>query len=103
MIVCTGHQGEKGSILDRVVHGQTPFKFRTGDNLIFSSSIIPASVNINAREKMDNKLRKQGVRLQTDVHVSGHGGRRFKRFVGNVKTRTFNSSSWYIKTGSPIN
>lgn len=75
LVVCTGHQGEKGSILDRIVNGETPFKFRTGDNLIFSSSIIPVSVNINAREKMDSKLRRQGVRLQTDVHVSGHGGR----------------------------
>ncbi len=75
LVVCTGHQGEPGSILDRIVKGETPFKFRSGDNLIFSSSIIPVSVNINAREKMDSKLRKQGVRLQTDVHVSGHGGR----------------------------
>jgi ribonuclease J len=74
-IVCTGHQGEKGSILDRIVKGETPFKFRAGDNLIFSSSVIPVSVNINAREKLDNKLRKIGVRLQTDIHVSGHGGR----------------------------
>ena len=75
LVVCTGHQGEKGSILDRIVQGETPFKFRTGDNLIFSSSVIPVSVNINAREKLDGKLRRQGVRLQTDVHVSGHGGR----------------------------
>lgn len=74
-IVCTGHQGEKGSILDRIVQGETPFKFRARDNLIFSSSIIPVSVNINAREKMDGKLRKSGVRIQTDIHVSGHGGR----------------------------
>lgn len=75
MVVCTGHQGEPGSILDRIIKGETPFKFKSGDNVIFSSSIIPVSVNINAREKMDSKLRKQGVRLQTDVHVSGHGGR----------------------------
>jgi ribonuclease J len=74
-IVCTGHQGEKGSILDRIVKGETPFKFRSGDNLIFSSSVIPVPVNINAREKLDGKLRRQGVRLQTDIHVSGHGGR----------------------------
>ena len=74
-IVCTGHQGEKGSILDRIVQGETPFKFKKGDNLIFSSSIIPAPANINAREKLDSKLRRSGVRLQTDVHVSGHGGR----------------------------
>ena len=74
-IVCTGHQGENGSILDRIVQGETPFKFKKGDNLIFSSSIIPAPANINAREKLDGKLRRSGVRIQTDVHVSGHGGR----------------------------
>lgn len=75
LIVCTGHQGEPGSILDRIVKGTTPFKFRNGDHLIFSSSVIPVDVNIEAREKMDRKLRKLGVRLQTDIHVSGHGGR----------------------------
>lgn len=75
LIVCTGHQGETGSILDRVVNGETPFNFRSGDNVIFSSSIIPATPNIMARDKMDKKLRSKGVRIQTDVHVSGHGGR----------------------------
>ena len=75
LVVCTGHQGEKGSILDRISNGETHFKFKNGDNLIFSSSIIPAPENIEARAKMDKKLRSLGVRLQTDVHVSGHGGR----------------------------
>lgn len=75
LVVCTGHQAEKGSILDRIVQGETPFRFRTGDNVIFSSSVIPVPVNINAREKLDSKLRRQGVRIQTDIHVSGHGGR----------------------------
>ncbi len=75
LIVCTGHQGEKGAILDRITQGETPFKFSSGDNVIFSSSIIPATPNINARAKLDKKLRKKGVRLQTDIHVSGHGGR----------------------------
>jgi len=75
LVVCTGHQGENGSILDRIADGETPFKFRNGDSLIFSSSIIPVTPNINARAKLDKKLKAQGVRLQTDVHVSGHGGR----------------------------
>jgi len=74
LVVCTGHQAEPGSILDRITQGDTPFKFRKGDNLIFSSSVIPAPVNMAARERMDKKLRRQGVRLQTDVHVSGHAG-----------------------------
>jgi len=75
LVVCTGHQAEPGSILDRIVSDETPFKFRAGDNLIFSSSVIPSPVNILARERMDKKFRRKGVRLQTDVHVSGHGGR----------------------------
>ena len=52
LIVCTGHQAEKGSILDRITNGKTPFKFRRGDNLIFSSSVIPVPINILARERM---------------------------------------------------
>jgi ribonuclease J len=84
MVVCTGHQAEPGSILDRIVKGDTPFKFKSGDNVIFSSSVIPVSVNINAREKMDSRLRRQGVRLQTDVHVSGHGGREDLRDLINM-------------------
>lgn len=75
LVVCTGHQGEKNSILDRITKGQTPFSFREGDNLIFSSSVIPVEVNIESRKKLDSKLRKMGVKLQVDVHVHGHGSR----------------------------
>ncbi len=75
LVVCTGHQGEKGSILDRIVDNKTQFRFKSGDNLIFSSSVIPTPENINARAKLDRRLRSAGVRIQTDVHVSGHGGR----------------------------
>jgi len=72
LIVCTGHQAEPGSILDKITNGKTDFRFRPEDNLIFSSSVIPVPINILARERMDKKLKKQGVRIQTDVHVSGH-------------------------------
>jgi len=75
LVVCTGHQAEPGSILDRIVKDETNLKLREGDNIIFCSSVIPDPVNINARDRMDKKLRKKGVRIQTDVHVSGHGGR----------------------------
>lgn len=75
LVVCTGHQAEPGSILDRIVRDEMPFKLKKGDNVIFSSSIIPNIVNINNREKMDKRLKKKGVRIQTDVHVSGHGAR----------------------------
>ncbi|MBU2612245.1 MAG: ribonuclease J [Nanoarchaeota archaeon] len=75
LIVCTGHQGEQNSILDRISKGDTPFQFIEGDNLIFSSSVIPAEVNIESRKRLDEKLRKMGVKLQVDVHVHGHGSR----------------------------
>jgi ribonuclease J len=75
LVVCTGHQGEKDSILDRISKGDTPFKFRAGDNLIFSSSVIPTPENILAREILDKRLRKIGVKIQTDIHVHGHGSR----------------------------
>ena len=75
LIVCTGHQAEKGSILDRIVKNETPFKFKQGDNLIFSSSVIPVHPNQMLRERLDKKLRAIGVKLQTNVHVHGHGSR----------------------------
>jgi len=75
LVVCTGHQAEEGSILDRIAKGETPFNFRPNDHLIFSSSTIPVQVNILARERLDKRLRKTGVKLQTDVHVHGHGSR----------------------------
>lgn len=75
LIVCTGHQAEENSILDRIVKGKTGFNFCQGDNVIFSSSVIPVPENILSRERMDKKLRKIGVKLQTDIHVHGHGSR----------------------------
>ncbi len=75
VVVCTGHQAEEGSILDRISKNETHFIFKPGDNLIFSSSVIPVPINLLARERMDKRLRKMGVKIQTDVHVHGHGSR----------------------------
>ncbi|MBI2044511.1 MBL fold metallo-hydrolase [Candidatus Pacearchaeota archaeon] len=75
VVVCTGHQAEEGSILDRISKGETPFSFKPGDHLLFSSSVIPISINILAREKMDSRFRRLGVKIQTDIHVHGHGSR----------------------------
>ena len=75
MVVCTGHQGEPGSILDRLSRNKLHFQFNQKDHIIFSSSIIPAETNIENREKLDNRLKKRGVRLFNNIHVSGHAGR----------------------------
>jgi len=75
MLVCTGHQGEPGSILDRLVHGKLPYNFNSSDHVIFSSSVIPSPVNVANRKQLEKKLKAKGVRIFTDVHVSGHCGR----------------------------
>ncbi len=75
LVICTGHQGEPGSILDRLSRNKLPFEFRRNDNIIFSSKTIPTPVNEANKRNMDKRLKKTGVRLFDEVHVSGHGGR----------------------------
>ncbi len=75
LVVCTGHQGEPGSILERISRNQLPFRFEKNDNLIFSSSVIPTEVNEMNFQRMEEKLKKRKMRIFKDIHVSGHGGR----------------------------
>jgi len=75
MVVCTGHQGEPGSILDRLSRNKLPFQFKPKDHIVFSSSVIPVESNIENREGLDSRLKKRGTRLFSNIHVSGHAGR----------------------------
>ncbi|MEK6917898.1 MAG: MBL fold metallo-hydrolase RNA specificity domain-containing protein [Nanoarchaeota archaeon] len=75
LVVCTGHQGEPGSVMERLSRGDLPFNFKTNDNIIFSSKTIPAPINIANKERMDKRFKKLGARIFDNVHVSGHGGR----------------------------
>lgn len=75
LVVCTGHQGEPGSILERISRNQLPFRFEKKDSLIFSSSVIPTDSNRENVSKMEEKLKKRQLRIFKDVHVSGHGGK----------------------------
>ncbi|MBT3404622.1 MBL fold metallo-hydrolase [archaeon] len=75
LVVCTGHQGEPGSILDRLSRSKLPFSFQPKDHVIFASKTIPAPINIANKENLDKRLKKTGVRIFDQVHVSGHGGR----------------------------
>jgi ribonuclease J len=72
LVVATGHQGEPGSILDRIARKDLKFALKPDDAIVFSCRVIPAPQNILNREKLDNTLRSEGVRLFTGVHVSGH-------------------------------
>jgi ribonuclease J len=75
LVVCTGHQGEPGSIMERLSRKDLPFAFQKHDNIVFSSKTIPVPANIANKENMDKRFKKFGVRIFDNVHVSGHGGR----------------------------
>ncbi len=86
LVVCTGHQGEPGSILDRISREETPLKLNSNDNIIFSSSTIPAEINRANKGHLEKRLKKKGVRIFNNVHVSGHAGREDLRdFIDMVK------------------
>jgi ribonuclease J len=75
LLVCTGHQGEPGSILDRIGRNETALQLNSRDHVIFSSSTIPAEINIANKGQLDKRLKKKGARIFNNVHVSGHAGR----------------------------
>ncbi len=86
LVLCTGNQGEPGSILDKIIEGNLHFNFQEEDHVVFSCKTIPASVNIANREAMEKKLKQKKVRLFTDIHVSGHSGREDLRdFITMIK------------------
>ena len=75
LIVVSGHQGEPQSALSKMIDGVYDWKFTPDDHVIFSSHIIPADINKKQRALMEEKLKKIGVRMFKDVHVSGHSSR----------------------------
>jgi ribonuclease J len=75
ILVCTGHQGEPTSVLTRIADRRFPLRIETGDEVIFSASVIPNPINETNRELLEAKLRAQGAHVYRDVHASGHAGR----------------------------
>jgi len=84
MIVCTGHQGEPGSILERLSRHQLPFKLNQDDNIVFSSSVIPTPINQEQFAKMEGRLKKSKPRIFRNVHVSGHPKREDLRDIMQI-------------------
>ena len=75
VLVVTGNQGEPQSMLSKMTTGKFDFHFDDGDHVLFSSSVIPVEPNLTYRKTIDKQLESQGVRLFTDLHVSGHAAR----------------------------
>ena len=74
LLVCTGHQGEPGSILERLARHQLPLKLGEEDQVIFSSKTIPTPINEVNKEQLIKKLKAHKIGIFDSVHVSGHGG-----------------------------
>ncbi|MBR1948912.1 MAG: ribonuclease J [Alphaproteobacteria bacterium] len=75
LFICAGSQGDYRSALSRIVKGEhKDISLGNGDNIIFSSKIIPG--NEDKIEQMQEKLRDAGVEvISTEdyvVHASGH-------------------------------
>lgn len=75
LLVCTGHQGEPGSVLDRIAKNELPLRLTMNDNIIFSSSVIPTPQNLLNRRALEEKLKIRKTRIFDNVHVSGHAAR----------------------------
>ncbi|MFC1454602.1 RNase J family beta-CASP ribonuclease [Candidatus Undinarchaeota archaeon] len=75
LFICTGHQGEPNSVLDRLASKKFSYKVRPGDEIVFSSSVIPSPINEDNHYRLSTKMKTQGARLFHDVHVSGHASK----------------------------
>ncbi|MBN2111613.1 RNase J family beta-CASP ribonuclease [Candidatus Woesearchaeota archaeon] len=88
LLVVTGHQGEPKSTLSKMVKGAFDFKFKPEDHVIFSCAIIPNEINKANRAELESKLKHLGVRIFSDIHVSGHAAREDLRdFVNLTKPK----------------
>lgn len=73
--IVTGHQGEPGSILTRIVQEDTPYRIERGDKILFSAKVIPNPMNYGQRYLVETRLKMKGARIFDDLHVSGHAYR----------------------------
>ncbi len=86
LIICTGHQGERNSFLDKLTSGVYHYKLSSEDGIIFSSETIPTPVNIANKMALLKRLESSGVQIADDVHVSGHAYRNdLKTFLKILK------------------
>ena len=62
-------------MLDRISKNETPLQLSPRDHVIFSSSTIPAPINIANKSQLEKRLKQKGCRIFNNVHCSGHAGR----------------------------
>ncbi len=78
IVICPGAQGEDNAVLMRIANKtHKQIKFKPGDTVIFSSSVIPG--NERSVQALKDMIYKQGAEVfhykMMDIHASGHGQR----------------------------
>jgi ribonuclease J len=71
-------------VLSRIANGETPLQLGKEDAVIFSCAVIPTALNQSNREVLESKLKKRGVRIFRDIHVSGHAAKEDLRDLINM-------------------
>jgi len=90
IILCTGSQGEKNAILNRVannINSSRLFRINKKDTIIFSSSPIPG--NLYSVECLINKLIRKGAKVYTStkkfpLHTSGHASKEDQKILFSI-------------------
>jgi ribonuclease J len=92
-LLCTGAQGEPEAILMKIANFEHKiFRFKKGDTVIFSSSIVPGNERLVQNLK-DNILR-QGAKVfhykMMDIHASGHARKKeLEKMIELMKPKFF--------------
>ena len=83
-LICTGHQGEEGSVLSKIADGIFGFYPNPNDVVIFSSSVIPTKTNQKSFAALEKKLIGLNLHILKDIHASGHAGLKDHKKMLNI-------------------
>jgi ribonuclease J len=92
-VICTGAQGEGEAALMRIANQEHKhFKLKTGDSVIFSSSVIPG--NERTVQRLKDQLYRQKVNVfhyqMLDIHAGGHAKKEeLKQMLKIMKPKFF--------------
>lgn len=92
-ILCTGAQGEEKAVLMRIANREHKYlRFKPGDTVIFSSSVIPG--NERTVQFLKDDILRQGPKVLhyelMDIHAGGHAKKEeLKRMIKIMRPRFF--------------
>ena len=91
--ICTGAQGEDSATLMKITNQEYPFlRFKKGDTVIFSSSVIPG--NERTVQILKDNILRQGAKVfhykMMDIHAGGHAQQEeLKEIIEIIKPKFF--------------